>query len=913
MPFIIPSRTSSYADIYEAAVAYVMQKPDYEKFKDHYTSSLGTTMLELDAGFSEFRTTEVRLARRESYLPEAKLRTSCIGIAQTLGYSAHRGTNVHLQLTFTPMQDATIVPFDIVGSVAEYDLVALEEKSVRYGVNETLKVGIGKLKTEEVTIQGSKYFVFRFITPKVSEDLLVTLNGVEVPTSRDILKLDQDYWLVMSNAVDSVDIWYLNRFPPSYWNASFRYSFTDYINPRYDWRRNFKYSVGQVCTAVGDMSTFYKCVRAGQTSINEPTWLPEKGKFTTDGTVMWESIGSLRRNIFFKSVTPGVGYTGSVEPVWPIEVGTRVQDGDIEWMATDIYSTSKWPYTAGDVLKITYIELENINYDEGDIDLFLGNIQVIQRMKDFQDREDMDSIKLNAPLYHETKAVVKGREDYRKMFREITPDIVDGNGYDITPAVVQLSYVKNHTTTKWEPNIIFNKDDEILPAHPNNFIYRATNTGRSGLSTQGASGASEPDWQNLMDQGSTFTDGQITWEIQPLITSPPYWAAETVYKRGDIVRGKVNNGCQYEAVAFNPEPTWPTEIGKTVVDNEVTWECYDTIFLGGYEADYRRPDTAYNVGDFVEPVTETGYYYRCTVAGTTATEDPGDWPTTVCETILDGTCVFECYDSIYSDKYVKNNTLRALAANRPYGVEPPTMIDPILVYVHLNIYLEMTLIKDLTSVNNDIDALLAKYERKLGQQLKTYDLENEIEQSLSYVTIARVEATRETKSTTWAPGVKHMVNDVVVPTVPNGHYYYAARIIDTPRDGYSQWDDRGMSSNTEPEWQTTVGSFTEDRNLKWKAYSASSLAFLPERWEPNTIYTLGQAIIPTKGDNSIYYKAEALTHVEPTWPTKLGSSVLDNNIFWVCFDPTSFVVPLIWREYYILGRTVTMSNNRSGN
>jgi hypothetical protein len=53
MPFIIPSRTSSYADIYEAAVAYVMQKPDYEKFKDHYTSSLGTTMLELDAGFSQ--------------------------------------------------------------------------------------------------------------------------------------------------------------------------------------------------------------------------------------------------------------------------------------------------------------------------------------------------------------------------------------------------------------------------------------------------------------------------------------------------------------------------------------------------------------------------------------------------------------------------------------------------------------------------------------------------------------------------------------------------------------------------------------------------------------------------------------------------------------------------------------------
>ena len=912
MAFIIDPRSTSFADLYNLAVAFVAQKSDAEKFKDHYESSIGTTMLELEAGFSEYRSYEARLARREVYLQDAKLRSSCVGIAQTLGYSAYRGSNVHLQLTFTPTSDYTIYPYDIVGSVAEYDLVALEEKSVRYGISSTLNVAIGKLKSEQITIQGSKYFVFRFITPKVSEDVQVTLNGVEVPTSRNILDLEKDYWLVMSNAVDSIDIWYLNRFPPSSWIASFRYSFDEYINPNYDWRRNYKYEEGQVCTAVGDSSVFYKCIRAGQTSINEPNWVTTIGKYTTDGTVVWESIGSLHRNIFFKSVTPGVGYSGGTEPVWPIEVGTRVYDGDLEWVATDVYSTSKWPYNTGDTLAIKYLELENINYDNGDIDLFIGSIDVIQKTKDYQDREDIDTIRMNAPLYHETKAVIKGREDYRKIFREITQDIVDCNGYDISPAVVQLTYVKNHTTTKWEPNVIFNEGDEILPANPNNYIYRALNTGRVGLSTKGASGKDEPDWQNLMDQGSTFTEGQITWEIQPLVTSPDYWEAETVYKLGDIVRGSVNNGCQYEAVAFNSEPTWPTTLGDTVVDNEVTWECHETIFLGGYEAELRRPDKAYEVGDFIEPVIETGYYYRCTVAGTTATEDPGNWPTTVCDTILDGTCVFECYDSIYSDVYVKNNALRELADMRPYGVEPPTMIDPELVYVHLDIYLDMLTIKDQTSVDNDVDALLTTYERVLGQQMSTDDLEQILEENLDYIRIARVKAVRETKSVTWSPGTQFYVNDVVVPTKANGLKYYAARIIDTPREGFSQWTDKGLSDNSEPTWGTVAGGYTIDRNLKWKAVAITEdLAYLPETWQALKVYSLGQAVVPTTvGD--YYYVAEALTVGEPAWPTTVGSSVLDNNIFWVCFDDTTDVVPLTWRQYYIFGRTVTMSNNRSG-
>lgn len=55
------------------------------------------------------------------------------------------------------------------------------------------------------------------------------------------------------------------------------------------------------------------------------------------------------------------------------------------------------------------------------------------------------------------------------------------------------------------------------------------------------------------------------------------WAASTSYAEDKVVRPTTGNGFLYRATnagsSAATEPTWPTIIGRTVVDSGVTWEC----------------------------------------------------------------------------------------------------------------------------------------------------------------------------------------------------------------------------------------------------------------------------------------------------------------------------------------------------
>ncbi len=65
--------------------------------------------------------------------------------------------------------------------------------------------------------------------------------------------------------------------------------------------------------------------------------------------------------------------------------------------------------------------------------------------------------------------------------------------------------------------------------------------------------------------------------------------------------------------------------------------------------------TAKTVGQVVTPTTRNGYVYRCTTAGTTGGSQP-TFPTTAGSTVTDGTVVWECMSDFYAALTIGNDS-----------------------------------------------------------------------------------------------------------------------------------------------------------------------------------------------------------------------------------------------------------------
>ena len=161
------------------------------------------------------------------------------------------------------------------------------------------------------------------------------------------------------------------------------------------------------------------------------------------------------------------------------------------------------------------------------------------------------------------------------------------------------------------------------------------------------------------------------------IINPDTWQANLSVPAGSFIRPTSDNGFVYYAktggLTGTSEPTWPTQNGQSVVDNEVTWIAmknradFDMIrpaleYLQNHGNQmtvlFKNPSnfyqatnppewaasTTYNVGDAVRPVTRNGYVYVCKTAGTSGTEEPA-WPTTPGQTVTDNTVEWECFEN----------------------------------------------------------------------------------------------------------------------------------------------------------------------------------------------------------------------------------------------------------------------------
>lgn len=186
-------------------------------------------------------------------------------------------------------------------------------------------------------------------------------------------------------------------------------------------------------------------------------------------------------------------------------------------------------------------------------------------------------------------------------------------------------------------------------------------------------------YDSLGNDGTPGAQMALPW------TAPAAWATSGTFNVGDVVVPSTPNGYWYRATVAGDgdtttEPTWPTTVGATVVDNAATWVTAgktllaaatysygDVVYDVAKGAVYRAAvgsgssavaalaaaggtqvdggitwttvgvawasATAYTTSDYV--VRAGGHYYKCIVAGTSAATAP-TWPTVIGAQVVDG-------------------------------------------------------------------------------------------------------------------------------------------------------------------------------------------------------------------------------------------------------------------------------------
>ena len=805
---------------------FLLTKPDGAAWEDFFQGSAGTVIAEFLAGMQAFLAYHTITGRAEAYLSHVRKLTSGRAIAQFLGHNAARGKRKHYRLTIVPNFTGTIEKFDVLGAVRGLDVVAMEDKTVNNGVEVEVEVVFGDLLTENVSVNSGSQRLFRFTSADVSDDFRMLLNGSEISISQTISDLANDQSVTLTNAFGALDLFDLNDGTNTYDTGdTFQLQYVEFGNDP-------TISTDDVVLTVGDVAElddFSEWVADTAYSLNQIV------------------VPTTPNGFYYRATTAGT--SGSSEPTWPTTDGGTVTDFGVTWTAYEILHTEQAR----------------------------------------QEPETLAQLKANAPLTHETQKLVRGRDDYLKLFQSLDTRIVDTNGDDVDTAVVQLTAVKDDLTnfTSGEKSGFISslsafrpfgvKPPVIVdPVRINatiqvNITLQAGATAPGDTSTQAT--AVVQAFQHILEQSLNLfemesqinrledDDGddfiQITrvtltsdWSSETVFSSssvinpvsPAYyfktidnvrteWSSSTEYEEDDLVVPTTPNGFVFKAdtitgdgLSGSSEPSWPTTIGNTVVDNEVTWKNIGPII------EPWQSGTVTAVDEMVSPVSASGHYFK-------AIENiEDDWQASTLYNL--GDLVVPTNDPTNPNQYVFEAT--SISGSGLSDTMEPTSWPTTL---------------GATVVDNGI----------------TW-------------------TNRGTVVPRWQPTQTYTAGDIIVPATPT-----------SPRRAFRVVSG-GTSGSSEPVWDTTVGNNTNDGSVDWETIEEGETGASEPSWVSSETDYVGDgartwaALQTGKSGPS-----------EPTWPTTEGQTVVDDAAVWRNQGPNDETLAIEWDEYWDFSVSVSIS------
>lgn len=236
--FIVSPYAISFNSIKNALESYINDKSTSEvldTWSDFYTAGAGQTVLELDAAIGAFYAFHFILGRREAYLPLAQNYQSILGGAESLGFNASRGRNVHIGVTINANTSRVLSKWDVIGSYAEYDLILWEDTIINQDQDVTLHCVIGNSNAQSIAIDTKDIKQFVFTAEDTTDDVRLILTDKEVPFATELKDAMNDKYIMLSNPYGSVDVFYLNK-------GQYTYSTKDTLYLQYIERNSIKFS-----------------------------------------------------------------------------------------------------------------------------------------------------------------------------------------------------------------------------------------------------------------------------------------------------------------------------------------------------------------------------------------------------------------------------------------------------------------------------------------------------------------------------------------------------------------------------------------------------------------------------------------------------------------------------------------------
>ena len=622
MSFVVDPTSLSESAIFDDLVNFVNSRPDADSWQTFFESGVGVSVLKLMSGLSAYYTYNNIVGRREAYIQYAINRSSIIGGAQQLGYSAFRGKNPVVSLTITPNFTGTIERFSVVGAVKSQELVALETKVVNLGESTTIQCVVGDLKSDVVTASGTLPALFRFTgSGTVSDNLRVLVGGTEVDISESVIDIQNFKYIVQTNAVGSVDVFSDNslNLPTRYdtntditleWvelkqadfeDADFIFNFGDITNVNTESVFQAKEDKELIRINSRLQNEVQKVIRARE---DQPKQFRQLDTRIIDATAEDVSAAVMRiyyllENNFLLTEQEKLDLVEEFNQfrphgLQPPLIGDPLRRKITIAISATLENTSGDPdsdikaitQALGDGLNTT-INLANL---ERDIEA-LPNIKVARPSisgetwvndKQYEVGEFVKDFPDNGRIYSVFEILYFSGGSEPTWPTTIAGEIITDND------LVFKSIAKDDTAgiLDWSASTIYRVGDQVKPTVANGFIYEVTET----LNT---SGASEPTWPGLAGQNPTQAqgqfayDGDILWISRPQAGSPTVWSASTIYKKGDTIIptdqvASDTEGVMFQAFAYlgtsnSGSPIFPTALNQTVQDNNILWISQDPL------------------------------------------------------------------------------------------------------------------------------------------------------------------------------------------------------------------------------------------------------------------------------------------------------------------------------------------------